>query len=583
MGYAFMQTSAAQVDLLPTHPGPERLLGVSASALTLAACGGGGGATSAASAGGASAGSGGAQAPVSANALPDAASASRLINQAGLGGNRAALEAMTQKGASAWLAEQMDMAPSQSMTDWLIAKGFADASVNGNINGDGGWPNAIWYKLFAAPDAVRQRAALALSEIFVVSSLGLGAVTWRNFALANYWDILEKNAFGNFRTLLDAITLSSAMGSYLNMKGNQKANAATGRLPDENYAREVMQLFTIGLYRLQTDGSLALDASGNPQETYDNTDIQGLAKVFTGWNASAANDPSGVLAPAAYRHVVPMVLTGALHSTEEKRFLGQTIAASTTVDGAGDLKVALDTLFNHPNTATFISKQLIQRLVTSNPSGAYVARVSAVFANNGAGVRGDLRAVFQAIWLDAEARAPGTLAAFGKLREPVLRIVQWGRTFGASNADGLWNLGLTDADTNLGQMPLRAPSVFNFFRPGYVPPNSAIAAQNWVAPEFQISAEPTVVGYVNYLAGTVNNARTIKADYTYELTLATDPSALVAWLNQCLAGGALQAANATLITQAVTSIAATTDAGKLNRVYAALTLVMASTDYLVQK
>jgi len=579
-----MQTSAVQTDPLESTPGSERLLGASASALALAACGGGGGGASppTSTAGGGTI----AQAPVSTNALPDAASASRLINQAAFGGNRATLDAMTQKGASAWLAEQMDMPRSQSMSDWLIAKGFADATLNGNINGDGGWPNAIWWKMFAAPDAVRQRAALALSEIFVVSALGLGAVTWKNFALANYWEILEKNAFGNFRTLLDAITLSSAMGSYLNMKGNQKADPALGRLPDENYAREVMQLFTIGLYRLQSDGSLALDASGNPQETYDNTDIQGLAKVFTGWNASTATDPSGVLAAAAYRHGLPMVLTSTLHSPEEKRFLGQLVVAKTTVtaeDGAADLKIALDALFNHPNTAPFISKQLIQRLVTSNPSGAYVARVAAVFANNGAGVRGDLRAVFQAIWLDAEARAPGALPAFGKLREPVLRIVQWGRTFGATNTDGLWNLGYTDADTALGQMPLRAPSVFNFFRPGYVPSNSALGAQNMVAPEFQITAEPTVVGYINYLAGTVNNARVIKADYTYELTLATDAAALVAWLNQSLAGGALEAATVTLITQSVTTIAATTDAGKLNRVYAALTLVMASTDYLVQK
>ena len=398
-----MQTSAVQVHSIDSHPGTERLLGVSASALALAACGGGG-SGSATSAGGTG---GAAQGAVSPNALPDAASASRLINQAAFGGNRAALDAMTQKGASAWLTEQMDMPRSQSMTDWLIAKGFADAAVNGNINGDGGWPNAMWWKLFAAPDAVRQRAVLAWSEIFVVSSLGLGAVTWKNFALANYWDILEKNAFGNFRSLLDAITLSSAMGSYLNMKGNQKANAALGRLPDENYAREVMQLFTIGLYRLQADGSLALDGSGTPQETYDNTDIQGLAKVFTGWNASTATDPSGVLAAAAYRHGLPMVLTSTLHSPEEKRFLGQLVVAKTTVtaeDGAADLKFALDALFNHPNTPPFISKQLIQRLVTSNPSGAYVARVAAVFANNGAGVRGDLRAVFQAIWLDAEAR-----------------------------------------------------------------------------------------------------------------------------------------------------------------------------------
>jgi uncharacterized protein (DUF1800 family) len=537
------------------------------ASLSLTACGGGG------SAGGASG--------VTPSGPTDAdwTAASRLLAQAAWGGNKAGLSEVIQNGAQVWLNTQLAAPLSRSMTDWLVEKNFHDPAVSSNVNGDGGWPNAMWWKLFSAADPVRQRAVLAWSEHFVVSALGL-PISWRNFALANYWETLEKNAFGNFRALLEAVTLSSAMGSYLNMKGNQKANPAIGRSPDENYAREVMQLFTIGLYKLQADGSLQLDARGQPIETYDNNDIQGLAKVFTGWNLAGGQDPSGVLAAGAYRHGLPMVLDAALHSPEEKRFLGQVIPAGT--DAKTSLKIALDTLFNHPNTAPFVCKQLIQRLVTSNPSPAYVARVAQVFANDDQGVRGNLKAVWLAMLLDAEARSPGS-GASGKLREPVVRLVQWGRSFSASSSDGLWGLGYTDADTNLGQMPLRAPSVFNFFRPGYVPPNTAISANQWLAPEFQIVTEPTVVGYINFMVGTVNNARTIKADYSNELLMVNDPGALLAWLNVCLAGGAISVDNQALMVQALSSMPASTDANKLNRIYAAILLVMASTDYLIQR
>ena len=471
------------------------------------------------------------------------------------------------------------MSLTQSMTSWLIEKGYTDATVSGNINGDGGWTGAIWNKLFTAPDAFRQRAVLALSELFVVSALGL-PISWKNFAIANYWEILEKNVFGNFRNLLEAVTLSSAMGSYLNMKGNQKANAATGRAPDENYAREVMQLFTIGLYKLNFDGSLQLNAQGQPIETYDNNDIQGLARVFTGWDLASSSDPSGVLAPLAYRHGLPMVLDASLHSPEEKSFLGTVIPAGTL--GAESLRIALDTLFMHANTAPFISKQLIQRLVTSNPSPAYIERVAKAFINNGRGVRGDMKAVWTAVLMDAEALSVSSSATFGKLREPMVRLIQWGRTFGATNADGLWALGYTNSDTTLNQMPLYAPSVFNYFRPGYAPPNTALLQAQLVAPELQITAEPSVVGYVNYMAGTVNNARVVKVNYTTEKVLAATPSALVDHLNLYLAAGSISAANLALMTQAITTIAATTDAGLLNRVYAAIVLVMSSNDYLVQ-
>lgn len=548
---------------------PLAVLGLSGTAL-LAACGGGGGTSTTA-----------AITPDNslANnlALTDAA---RFLRQASWGGTSNEIKDLAATGQQGWLNAQFNAPQGQSLTRWLIEKGFNDASVSSNVNGDGGWVQSIWWKLFSATDLFRQRAALALSELFVVSHLGL-PFSWRNFAIANYWEILEANALGNFRTLLENVTLSSAMGTYLNMKGNQKYDAKTGRSPDENYAREVMQLFTIGLYQLNIDGTLQLDAQGKPIESYDNADIQGLARVFTGWNTATGTDATGELANAAYRHGLPMMLTASLHSPEEKKFLGVTIPAGTA--GIESLRIALDTLFQHNNTAPFIAKQLIQRLVTSNPSPAYVARVAKLFVNNGKGVRGDMKAVWTAILMDTEARLANPPASFGKLSEPMIRLLQWGHTFRATSTDGAWTLGYTDAETALGQMPMRSPSVFNFFRPGYVPPNTLAAAQNLVAPEFQILTEPTVVGYINYMAGTVNNARNIKADYSTEKALATDPTALVAHLNLCLASGALTSTSQSLIVNAITSISAATETGLLNRIYAAVLMVMSSTDYLIQR
>ena len=568
---------STQSDDAPTLGSSNLALLAAAPSALLAACGAGG-SDSAIGSGSGSGSTALPPEPTPAGLTPE--QASRFLGQAAWGANPSTLKALTDQGINTWLTQQMAMPLSQSMTSWLIEKGYNDTTVSGNINGDGGWTGAIWNKLFTAPDAFRQRAVLALSELFVVSTLGL-PINWKNFAIANHWENLEKNVFGNFRSLLEAVTLSSAMGTYLNMKGNQKANAATGRAPDENYAREVLQLFTIGLYKLNTDGSLQLNAQGQPLETYDNNDIQGLAKVFTGWDLAAGTDPTGTLAASAYRQGLPMALNASLHSPEAKNFLGTVIPAGTL--GTESLRIALDALFMHPNTAPFIAKQLIQRLVTSNPSAAYIDRVAKVFINNGSGVRGDMKAVWTAVLMDTQARSSSSSTSFGKLREPMVRLVQWGRTFGASNADGLWTLGNTSAETTLNQMPLYAPSVFNYFRPGYSPPNTALSSTQLVAPELQIADEPSVVGYVNYMAGTVNNARVVKVDYSTEKALAATPATLIDHLNLHLTAGAISAANRTLMTQAVTTIAATTDAGLLNRVYAAIVLVMSSNDYLIQQ
>ena len=530
------------------------------SAALLAACGGGGGDSPAPIA----------PAPPAVAAI-SAAEASRFLGQAGFGATDAQIGRVQTLGYSGWLDEQFAAPRSQGHYDWMVERGYA---VTTNINNFNGTDNTLWRKLISSPDVLRQRITLALSEIFVVSMTGL-PINWRGFVVAAYLDVLETNAFGTYRTLLGEVTLSPGMGSYLNMRGNLREDPARGRVPDENYSREVLQLFSLGLTELAADGTLK---NGVATDTYGQDTITGLAKVFTGWNNNAANNTDPGYAQR------PMVLTAANHSTSVKQFLGVTIAAGTP--GATALQTALDTIAAHPNVGPFIGRQLIQRLVASNPSPAYIARVSAVFANNGAGVRGDLRAVIKAILLDDEARRAPVAGdtTRGKLREPVVRFIQWARTFGLASPTGLWNIGnVSDPSTRLGQSPLRSPSVFNFFRPGYVPPNSALGTLNLNAPEFQITNESTVVGWANWAQTFVQSGvGETRPDYTAELALATDATVLVKRVSLLLSGDTLSAATLATIGTAVGSISATTDTGKRNRVYAAIHLVLCTPEYLVQ-
>jgi len=534
--------------------------GTLSSAALLAACGGGGGDSPAPIA----------PAPPAVAAI-SAAEASRFLGQAGFGATDAQIGRVQTLGYSGWLDEQFAAPRSQGHYDWMVERGYA---VTTNINNFNGTDNTLWRKLISSPDVLRQRITLALSEVFVVSMTGL-PINWRGFVAAAYMDVLETNAFGTYRTLLGEVTLSPGMGSYLNMRGNLREDPATGRVPDENYSREVLQLFSLGLTELAADGTLK---NGVATDTYGQDTITGLAKVFTGWNNNAANNTDPGYAQR------PMVLTAANHSTSVKQFLGVTIAAGTP--GATALQTALDTIAAHPNVGPFIGRQLIQRLVASNPSPAYVARVSAVFANNGAGVRGDLRAVIKAILLDDEARRAPLAGdtTRGKLREPVVRFIQWARTFGLASPTGLWNIGnVSDPSTRLGQSPLRSPSVFNFFRPGYVPPNSALGTLSLNAPEFQITNESTVVGWANWAQTFVQSGvGETRPDYTAELALATDATALVKRVSLLLSGDTLSAATLATIGTAVGSISATTDTGKRNRVYAAIHLVLCTPEYLVQ-
>jgi uncharacterized protein (DUF1800 family) len=563
-------------------------------------------------------GGGGTSSPVAAG-LPDANltasyEAARFLQHAQFSSSEAEIAAVRSQGTSAWLDGQMALNSSLGAWDWLKQRGYGVIDQNRFYEMEFQSNYMAWYQIMASPDGVRRRIALALSEFFVVSGAGVGTISWPQFAMGAYWDVLCKNAFGNFRVLLEEITLNIAMGEFLNTLGNQKEDATTGRLPDENYAREVMQLFTIGLLQLNVDGTPKLGANGQALETFTQSDVSNLARVFTGYESdnSEGYSQSAIAPTYTIRNVGytrrPMVLNANRHSSLRAEFLGAVVEAGT--DGKTALKIALDTLFQHLNVGPFFARQMIQRLVCSDPSPNYVARVATVFNNNGKGERGDLAAVFKAILLDTEAISAAGLTSttFGKLREPMVRTAQWARTFKATSLKGTWKIGNPNysAVDALGQSPLQAPSVFNFFRPGYIPPSTAMALSKATAPEFQLVNESTTASYINYLqnflingmwvrapelitspdSATVTDGPDIVPDYTAELALVGKPAELINRFNLLLCAGQLSSETVTMMVTALSydqASASSSDSTKRSYVAKALMFVMCCSEYLVQK
>ncbi|MDP3494118.1 MAG: DUF1800 domain-containing protein [Hyphomonadaceae bacterium] len=557
----------------------------------LAACGGGGG-------GGDSGGGGSTP-----NAPPPTqAEAARLLTQATFGPTESSVQSVVSgRSINSWISSQIS-APSSGnshlayVSAVLAAAGFVE---------DREFYHSWWRQAIAGEDQLRQRVAFALSQIFVIS-LNDDAIEVRG--AASYYDMLTRNAFGNFRTLLEDVTLHPMMGRYLTFLANQKEDAAGTRSPDENYAREVMQLMTIGLVELNADGTQRLDG-GQPVPTYTSADIAGLAKVFTGisWYSPAPTNSTFFGGNAdSERSVRPMIFYPNYHSTSEKVFLGITIPASPTVNVAGDLDIALDRLFNHPNTGPFISHRLIQQLVTSNPSPAYVGRVAAVFANNGSNVRGDMAAVVRAILTDTEARdmaSAASSATFGKLREPIIRIANWARAFGARSDSGNFLIASTSSNTEMNQSPLSSPSVFNFWRPGFTPPGTTqLGQRSLVAPEFQVVDEVTAGAYVNYMQDIVSNGigltaqgntgRDVRPNYAPEIAIADNASSLVDRMNNLLFYGQMSTTlrdriiagiNAIAIPAATGSNQTAIDTARYNRVRTAVFFSLISPEYLVQR
>jgi uncharacterized protein (DUF1800 family) len=588
------------------------------ASLLLAACGGGGGGGGGGSAdnpaGSTTGNTAAGPAAPAAPAIEKPATrleAARFLTQATFGPTEADIDRVMTVGYGPWIDEQLALPATSHRAYWDGRNTALDAASAGARAGQDQVLESFWKQALTAPDQLRGRMAYALSQIFVVSMTDSG-VGNEPRAVAAWLDMLGERGLGSYRDLLQSVSLHPLMGTYLSHLRNQKADPRSGRVPDENYAREVMQLFSIGLQALNEDGSVR-SSGGQAIETYTATDVSGLAKVFTGWSwacpdwpdnscffsgsANGASDPD--------RAFKPMQGYPQYHSAEEKRFLGATVPAQSPADPQASLRVALDTLAHHANVGPFLSRQLIQRLVTSNPSPAYVRDVARIFANNGAGVRGDMSAVLKAVLMHAEARQMSSTS--GKLREPVLRLSAFMRAFGHRSDSGFFRVGNTDsAATSMGQTALRSPSVFNFYRPGYVPPGTPIAARGLVAPELQIAHETSVAGFVNAmrdnvsagvgqsngtLNGTAFNRRDLQPDLTAEIALATDPAALadrvlgkllVTAPNAAMRGDIVETLARIAIPAATASNSAQVETARRNRVNAALLLALASPEFTVQ-
>ncbi len=473
-----------------------------------------------------------------ANAAPDGPlserEAFRLLQQSTFGPKLDDVKKVAAMGPEAWINEQMAL-PGSQLRPVLLSSRYDRWNE---------YVNSWWRMAIQSDDQLRQRVAFALSQILVVSGAnGLGS---EQEGITAYYDILVRHAFGNYRDLLEEVTLNPIMGEYLSMKGNQKPDTDKNIRPDENYARELLQLFTIGLSQLHPDGTEKLDAEGVPIPAYTQAHVEAFAHVFTGWHFANADDFRW---PNNKDYISPMVAWPEYHDTGEKKLiLGKVLPAGQTAEE--DLKAALDTIFIHPNVGPFISKQLIQRLVTSNPTPGYVEDVAAVFNKNINGERGNLASTVKAILMHSEARS-GHLenpTTFGKTKEPLLRMTQLWRAFEPDVIHRDFNYAW--ATDELQQAPLRSPTVFNFFRPEFSQPGE-IADAGLVSPELQILDENSIISLTSRLAASVlwshnytanPNPSRITINIDREMQLEPDPDALIEHLNWVLLGGQMSEA-----------------------------------------
>ena len=527
-------------------------------------------------AGAATAGFGAGAAPTTAQA-----DAARLLMQATFGPTESEINRVVSLGADAWITDQFNRPASSHLATHQAIHNELAPHLGGNADDlacrfsyacqlsrhDTWWQIGV-----RGDDQLRQRVAFALSQFFVISEVS-DNVGYSQQAISDYYDTLAVHGLGNFRTLLEEVTLHPLMGRYLGMLQNEKADPRTNTEPDENFAREVMQLFSIGLVELNIDGTPKLDTNGNTIPTYDNTRITNLARALTGWNFSNAtswwNWEDDVKLPGLISNMTTWrTAQGEIyHDTGAKTLLGGT-AVPAGGTAAADLRIALDNLFNHPNVGPFLARHLIQRLVTSNPSPAYVRRVAERFNNNGSGVRGDMRAVVRAVLMDPEARdaAQAQQYGYGKVKEPMLRFSAVLRAFnaegqavattgGATTRGLLRNRGI---GIDMSQSIMGSPSVFNFYRPNFMP-TGELRQRGLMAPELQILNEAVAVSSINHFHGrlwqtdsadttiatTTTDPRFYTTRYRFNLTtekaLAVAPEKLVDRMNLLLMGGRMPA------------------------------------------
>jgi uncharacterized protein (DUF1800 family) len=503
------------------------------------------------------------------------------------------LNGATGADASDWVRRQLN-APPQA---YLVTMGarFSEEDAKSRDN-----TALIWQQMIASDAQLRNRMTFALSQLFVINDRD----DFNNgYALAAWMDVLDRNAFGNYRDLMGDVTRSPMMGRFLTYLYNQKGDAERGRMPDENYARELLQLFAIGLVELNMDGTPKL-ANGLPVETFDNDDIVGLARVFTGY----APDGTSYRWQDRYDDWLrrPMKMYDEYHSPLEKTFLGATIPANTA--GEASIDQALDAIFAHPNVPPFVARQLIQRFTASDPSPDYVERVATAFADGrftapdgssfGTGVRGDLSATLAAIVLDESIHDDVLAPGEGKLREPVLKLVQFTRTYAKEPTKvimtGQWNAlsDTSDPINALGQAPLKSPSVFNFYRPGYIAPSTESGEAGFTAPELQIVNASSAFGYVNFMTGFITRSDDswdgiLVPDYTDEIALADDPDALIDRIDLKLLSGRMRPETRSAMSETLSALPIRDNSAdnaardRLSRVRLAMLMTVTSPEYAV--
>ena len=504
----------------------------------------------------------------------------RFLEQASFGPTESTLARVAEIGINAYLNEQFNT-PMSGYADYGFYSAQAPDDCDRVCRRDK-------YSLFplqqhffknalSGNDQLRQRVAFALSQIFVVSGTDINLP----YAMAPFQNLLYAGAFGNFKDLLYNVTLNAAMGRYLDMVNNDKPNPVTGTTPNENYAREVLQLFSIGVTELNADGTPKRNMLGELIPSYDEEIIEGFAYTFTGWTfPPTPGTPSRTRNPPYYDG--PMLLVQSNHDTTAKTLLSGYVSPAGQ-DGNSELRAAIDNIFTHANVGPFIGKQLIQKLVTSNPSPEYVGRVTAAFNNNGSGVRGDMKAVVRAILTDSEARGEAKIAAdYGHLREPVLFITRLLRGLNASS-DGVY---LAQQSSTMGQNVFYAPSVFNFYPPDYIVPDSTL-----LGPEFAIQDTAKALNRINFVNAlifsngiaadtSVVGATGTRADLAALQTLSQDPAALVDRVNVLLMNSNMSPEMRNVIIQAVSAVPATDN---LTRARTAVYLVASSSQFQVER
>ena len=497
-----------------------------------------------------------------------AQAAARILDQTSFGPTAATIQHVQTVGLTAYLNEQfaqpttlLAAIPTSPLPTVCLA------ANNSRVCAESEW----WQTAITGNDQLRQRVAFALSEMFVVSTQSISGS-----AIPQFHNALANDAFGNFYTIMNDVSLSPAMGGYLNMLNSNKPG--TGQIANENFARENMQLFTLGLYQLNQDGTQQLDGSGNPIPSYSQAQVQAFARAYTGWTYATASGGSPTTFPnntANFNY--PMAPVETAHDTTAKTLLnGTVLSAGGTAEA--DLKGALTNIFNDTNVGPFVCTQLIQHLVTSTPSPAYVKRIASVFANDGTGVRGNMQAVITAILTDAEARAGDTNASYdgGHLREPVLFITAMMRGLGFTNTDvnSSW-FNLSNYSSPLSEEPYFANSVFNFFPPNYVIPGSTINA-----PEFDIENTATAVLRLSLADSIVNNkisSFTVDLSNTSTLgVMAANPTTLVSYLSMLLMHSQMPANMQTTIINTITPVTSLAQ-----RVRLAVFLIVTSSQYKI--